>query len=355
MIHLQLVRLLCVFFPPRRETSSSHPLRKTTFNLTNPCGKIKFRCALFLSKLERCLHLTPKQWQARRQSQQTTAHTNLHAQKHCSLTHPKHMHSETSKFTQNKEKKVTHNPTLECVKEMMSDLFIQLCSSLFSNCLAGQITSSLQWVFALMLTMSYHDLFLRLLWTSSGSLPPVMKCSKRDNLEQIYTFRAEPLPPYFNSLLFCAQNQATFLSCRARRCWGAEELEPDCKGVQVCAGDCAFVLALGDCMAQPKRSEKYKLKCNSSWWLLVLHTVFFFKRPGAATLYLYPMGEVIIISTCLSAKIQGAAPAPEWACLTSQRQFLVSLRRKRSIFLPLDAKIKACLPPQPWQISREDV
>lgn len=39
------------------------------------------------------------------------------------------------------------------------------------------------------------------------------------------------------------------------------------------------VPSVGDCLAQPKRSEKYKLKCNSSWWLRVLHTVFFFKRP----------------------------------------------------------------------------
>lgn len=55
-------------------------------------------------------------------------------------------------------------------------------------------------------------------------------------------------------------------------------------------------------------SEKHKLKCNSCWWLLVLHIVFFCQRSSAVSpflLSLWPMGEVIIISTCLSSKTRG--------------------------------------------------
>lgn len=64
------------------------------------------------------------------------------------------------------------------------------------------LSVSLKW--SQCLTVTYFSLFF------VNSLPLVMKCSSRDNLQQIYTLRVQPLPPNFSSLLFCAHDQATF-------------------------------------------------------------------------------------------------------------------------------------------------
>lgn len=98
-------------------------------------------------------------------------------------------------------------------------------------------------------------------WPSSpSSFPPVMKCSGRDNLQQICTLRAQSLPPNFNSSLFCAHNQATLLLATSLK-----SSKLDCKDVLVCV---CFLPSVGDCLAQ------LKSKYISTWWLLVLHTVF---------------------------------------------------------------------------------
>lgn len=113
----------------------------------------------------------------------------------------------------------------------------------------------------------------------------------RDILQQTHTFWAQW--PNFNYLLFWAQNQATLfgapssIDCR----WSFDEL-----------WSAAHFYAFSH-LAKPQINEKYTLKCNFIWWLLVLHCSFSVdhRRLSAKPLSI-PDGKVIIIAACLGKK-----------------------------------------------------